>query len=312
MAINSPPFKGRDDQWEPHMLTQKNLAIATETEIERELMAFQERLNRWCQRRSGWTQDQAIISVETPVFKGGWLIPCIESVLQQTSSQWTLALFWDQGDVLAKRILKIVELSQHPQLQVQYATENLGIARSRHFLTRHTTAPWFLPLDDDDILPPQAIAEFVSFIEDKPHSGIVRARRQFIDESGYLINEDDWFPFEPRNSQLGMTTDIYNHSQPYLISRKAYHQTTGWEGFPDFFYAGEDCDIFLKIEEVAPIELLDQVLYYYRQNHKRTSHQLQQEGAFEMWRRLADKTIQRRQLSIKRINRQPPYQYTQR
>ena len=73
-----------------------------------------------------------------------------------------------------------------------------------------------------------------------------------------------------------------------LISRAAYNRTAGWKGFEEFRSAGEDCDIFIKIEEVAPIELLDAVLYYYRLSDRRTSLVITDRAAYEMWRRLAD------------------------
>ena len=38
-----------------------------------------------------------IVSIETPVFKGGWLQRCIDSVLYQSSPQWRLPLPWDGG-----------------------------------------------------------------------------------------------------------------------------------------------------------------------------------------------------------------------
>src|SRR5256885_5318435 len=106
-----------------------------------------------------------------------------------------------------------------------------------------------------------------------------------------------------------MVTDLRNHTQPYLIRRSAYERTSGWEGFEDFGFAGEDCDIYLKLEEVGTIELLDETLYYYRLHPNRASLVLTDEGAYEMWRRLADKTIARIGLPLKRLNQQPPFVY---
>ena len=65
----------------------------------------------------------------------------------------------------------------------------------------------------------------------------------------------------------------------------------------------------LKIEEVADIVLLDKVLYGYRLHRRRYSRDLGPKSAYEMWRRLADITIQRRGLKIRRINEKPPFSY---
>lgn len=249
-----------------------------------------------------------IVSIEIPVFKGGWLIPCIESVLRQTSPDWNLSLLWDGGDELSKKILEKVAALDHPRIRVHFA-ENRGIARARAFLTAHSTGEWILPVDDDDVLDPEAVARFLEAAKARPWSGIIRARRGFIDHEGQPVDMPDWFPFERRLFEHGMVTDLMNHAHPYLIRRSAFDRTTGWEGFEDFFFAGEDCDIFVKLEAVAPVELLDAVLYSYRLNPARASHELGPPAALEMWRRIADRTIARLGLPIVRVSDVPPFRY---
>jgi glycosyltransferase involved in cell wall biosynthesis len=279
------------------------------------LQKFQQRLIQWAadddKLADAKSSDLPSVSVEVPVFKGGWLIPCIESVLYQTSNRWVLYLVWDEGDALSRRILEIVHQLNHPKLKVFFC-KNQGIARSRHFLSSMSSEDYIIPLDDDDMVGATIAEDLTKVAVLKPWASIIRARRRFIDENGNLLDMPEWFPFENRKYQDGMVTDLHNHCQPTLLSRKAYMATTGWEGFPDFYYAGEDCDIYLKLEEKGAIELYDKVLYYYRLNSKRTSHLLKPEGAYEMWRRLADKTIARIGLPLQRSNTQPPYIYAPR
>lgn len=250
------------------------------------------------------------ISVEIPAFKGGWLQHCIDSVLYQSSSDWRLSLLWDGGDEESRRILEELERRRHPQVTVHFG-ENRGIARARHFLSANSEGDYILPLDDDDVLPFNAIERFLEVAEAKPWASVIRAQRKFIDEVGKVVHAPPWFPFEPRNYQRGMVNDVFNHSQPYLIRRSAYERTSGWEGFEDFGYAGEDCDIYLKLEEVGSVELLEETLYYYRINGDRASLVLTDDAAFEMWRRLADKTIERIGLPLQRLNERQPFRYEQ-
>lgn len=252
-----------------------------------------------------------LVSIETPVFKGGWLRPCIHSVLYQSSPHWRFSLLWDGGDEESRRILEELDRRNHPNVEV-YFGENRGIAGARRFLTDHSDSEFVLPLDDDDVLPFYAVERFLSVVNDTPWSAVVRAQRKIIDEKGEVIDTPPWFPFEPRHYQHGMVTDLLNHTQPYLIRRSAYDRTTGWEGFEDFSFAGEDCDIYLKLEEVGTIELLDEVLYYYRVHSRRASLDLTDEAAYEMWRRLADKTIARIGLPLRRVNQIQPFQYQRR
>ena len=248
------------------------------------------------------------VSIETPVFKGKYLQSTIDSVLQQTCDDWNYSLFWDGGDDESRSILEALQDQNHPRIHIHFS-ENRGIAHARRYLTEHSSGEYILPLDDDDQLCPTTIERYLAYVRERPWCGIVRAQRGFIDETGEEVQQEPWFPFERRHFYRGMVKDVFNHCQPYLIQRAAYEKTDGWEGFEDFMWAGADCDIYLKIEEVAPIELLDEVLYQYRINRERTSLLLTDAAGFEMWRRLADKTIARLGLPLERANDSPPFVY---
>lgn len=248
------------------------------------------------------------VSVEVPVFKGHRLQRCIDSVLYQSSKQWRLSLLWDGGDAESRRILTDLDRQKRPNVTVHFR-ENRGIARARRFLTEHSRGEFILPLDDDDSLPFNAVERLLEVAAERPWAAVIRAQRKIMDEDGRILDTPPWFPFEPRHYQRGMVTDITNHAQPYLIRRSAYERTTGWEGFEDFRFAGEDCDLYLKLEEAGTIELVDEVLYYYRVHGKRASLVLTDQAAYEMWRRLADKTIARIGLPLRRVNDTPPFRY---
>jgi GT2 family glycosyltransferase len=248
------------------------------------------------------------VSIEVPVFKGRFLRPCIDSVLAQTSEAWTLSLVWDGGDEQSREILEQLEREGDPRVRIFY-TENRGIAGARRFLTDNTEGEYILPLDDDDILCAEAVDRFLEVATERPWASLIRARRIFIDEKGAVVQQDPWFPFEPRSYDRGMVTDVFNQTQPYLIRRSAYERTGGWTGFADLIGAGEDCDIFLQLEEVAHFELVDQVLYHYRLHGDRASHTLTPAAAFEMWRRLTDAAIARMGLPLRRVSASPPFAY---
>jgi glycosyltransferase involved in cell wall biosynthesis len=249
-----------------------------------------------------------IVSIEVPVIRGGWLMQCIDSVLAQTSSNWTLSLLWDGGDALSRQILEELATIGHPQIQVHFG-ERMGIARARKFLTEHSHGKLILPLDDDDVLEPVAVAHFIATALARPWAGIIRARRGFIDDSGAPVVMNDWFPFDRRRYFNGATLDLSNHSQPYVIRREDLLRTPGWHGFADFEFAGEDCSCFSQVEEVAGIELLDEVLYHYRIHDLRTSLRVDLSSANEMWRRIADEATARRCAPVRRVNDEPPFTY---
>lgn len=250
-----------------------------------------------------------LVSIEVPVVKGGWLIQCIESVFQQDSPNWVLSLLWDEGDALSHEILTRLNQVPHPKIQIFFG-KNRGIARARSFLTENGRGELILPLDDDDLLEPHAVSRFIVEAARRPWAGIIRGRRSFIDNHGNAIKMQDWFPFGPRTYERGATKDLWNHGQPFAVRRKYYNQTSGWQGFPEFHYAGEDCDIFTKIEEVAEIVLIEDYLYRYRIHDSRTSLLVGNAKAQEMWRRIADRTIERRNLPVRRLNDDQPFAFS--
>lgn len=252
--------------------------------------------------------DEAIVSVEVPVFKGRFLAACIRSVLAQTSSRWRLSLAWDGGDAYSRRLLERVAAWRDPRITVAFK-ENEGIAPTYRFLTEHSSGRWILPLDDDDMLAPRAVERLIQEAEKRPWASVWRGRRKCIDERGTLLEGHDVFPFGPRRFEHGMVSDVWNFTQPYLIRRSAYARTSGWTGFPDFRGAGEDGALSLELEEVAPIVLVDEVLYFYRMSPIRASLGFTLDDAHELWRRLTDAAIRRTGLAVRRTNEVPPYRF---
>lgn len=249
-----------------------------------------------------------IVSIETPVAKGEYLRACVDSVLAQSDDRWRLSLWWDGGDASSRGILESIRTLEHPSIDVRFG-ERLGIAGARRRLTESSRGEYILPLDDDDCLAPDAVAEFLDAAQRAPWAGIVRARREFIDEHGRPVAEREWFPFAPRRYDHGITLDPYNHAQPTLIQRRAYALTQGWQGFAEYGGAGEDCDLVSRIEEVADVVLLDRSLYRYRLHGGRASHALGRAAAEDMWQRIADASLQRRGLDAERTNTKQPYRY---
>src|ERR1700681_4141720 len=103
----------------------------------------------------------ATVSIEIPAFKGQWLIDAVESVFGKTSTDWELSILWDGGDEFARRVVEELGSLRDPRIQT-YLGDRRGIASARRFLTERSRSPWILPLDDDDLLAPDAVECFVA------------------------------------------------------------------------------------------------------------------------------------------------------
>jgi glycosyltransferase involved in cell wall biosynthesis len=273
------------------------------------LTAFEERIRRWAARNAAPSSERPKISIEIPVSQGSWVMPCIESVLHQSSSQWHLYLLWDGGDELSHRVLKIVEALHHPMITVFFKEKAAGIVKARQALSEASNEDYILPVDPADMLHPAAVEDLLAAAAQRSWFAVTEVRRKCLNAQGDLVNCEESPSAAQRQYQHGMVKDPDNYRQPYLLSRRAYDKTDGWEGFDDLEPAGEDCDIHLKLEEKGSIEHLELPLYYYRLSPHRQGDRLTSAGRDELWRRLADKAVERIGLPIRRVNDEPPFTY---
>ncbi len=273
---------------------------------------FTERLQIW----ASTTDDEGSlqftphtgIAIEIPVSCGRWLVPCVESVLAQSSRHWRLYLLSNGSDSLSHRILRSIAALHHPQILVIFE-KKVSIARARTLLSEASTEDYILPLDHTDMLHPDAVKLMLLEAERNPWFSIIRAERRFVNEQGHPIEAQDWLPFSDRHYENGMVTDLDNHCKPYLVSRRAYAKTSGWEGFDAEKFPCEDLDLCLRLEEQGTIELLTTPLYFHRLIESRLDRNKAHGVSRKVFQRLADKTIERIGLPLKRLNGTLPFKY---
>lgn len=251
------------------------------------------------------------VSVEIPVVCGKWLLPCVQSVLEQSVPDWHLYLLWDGGDSYSKEILEKLEALRHPKISVFYRQRE-GAALARKFLTEHSQGEFIFPLNDRDLLAPGAVKRMLECLRHRPWSGIVRAGYGFIGTGGEPVDEGKSVPLEPRQYYRGMTVDPHNVGKPYIVRRSVYDRTRGWDGSPDYRIEDEDCDLFLKTEEIASIEHIDSTLYYCRVPHALDKDPRLTALTRKIWGILTDGATTRRGGNWVRTNDEPPFAFHRR
>jgi glycosyltransferase involved in cell wall biosynthesis len=99
------------------------------------------------------------VSVIIPTFRR-WELLCdaIESVLQQTFSDWEIIVVNDAGGVPCGDFL---ELSKHPKITYVEHAVNQGLAAARNTGIQHSSGTFISYLDDDDILYPDHLTTLV-------------------------------------------------------------------------------------------------------------------------------------------------------
>ena len=92
-----------------------------------------------------------------------YLEMAINSVLNQTSSNWNGVLVLDGGS--DQKTKKIFDEFKHPQFQKYELLENKGPYGTRAKAIELSGTEWYYQLDGDDILPSNAISDVISAIE---------------------------------------------------------------------------------------------------------------------------------------------------
>ena len=204
----------------------------------------------------------AVVSVIMPVYNvERYLRAAIDSVLAQTYPHWELILV-DDGSTDSSPEICDEYAAANPQITV-YHTANGGLSAARNYGLRHSTAPWVLFVDSDDMIHPQCLA---ALMEVQKHSqcDIVSATAQ----------EDT----EPHFRRIGVPTmrvrtwekaveltlyqrcGMLNSMCGKLFARRLFEQDKFTEGI---LY--EDLDIFYRLyDKVERVATTRARLYFYR------------------------------------------------
>jgi len=201
-----------------------------------------------------------LFSVICPAYKSPFFEPMLRSVLEQTWSDWELVVLVDgppEEDL--KRLTGILERYGQDR-RLRWATqENQGTGPTRRRLVEMARGRYVLSIDDDDMLFPDTLEIFAAVIERHPEVGVFRGGGQLMGlVNRYLL---------PRQRVLigGVSVDTFEVTQPFVLKRDTLARLGNFEGDDAIGGAGEDTDLFLKIDRAKlPTIIVNRPLYYRR------------------------------------------------
>jgi glycosyltransferase involved in cell wall biosynthesis len=214
-----------------------------------------------------------VASVLLPVFNGrDYLVPAVESVLNQTFTDFELLLL-DDGSTDGSR--EILESFAHRDLRCQvHSWPNRGIVATLNAGLQLAVGRYIVRMDCDDICAPDRFNKQVKFLDDHPDYVLIGSRVLWIDPEGMplRISGDylDHCDIDAENMR-GRTSPTH----PAATIRKAALKRVG--AYRDGFRHAEDLDLFLRLAEVGKIANLPEVLLSYRQHFKKIGHRFSEE-----------------------------------
>ena len=157
----------------------------------------------------------------------------------------------------------------HPELRIKLFknVDNKGCGRIKRQCIEKSEGDYFCFVDPDDAILSEAVATLVDAFEKHPECGIVYSTH-------YLCNEQ----LDPQvvstysgpipQGQSHLTSKGGHIAHFVLCNRQIYNQTSG---INPSYQVSEDQDLYMKMEEMAPVYYVDKPLYYYRKHEQNVS-----------------------------------------
>lgn len=196
-------------------------------------------------------------SVICPAYKANYFAEAVKSVMDQTWTDFEFIVVVDGPPARdRKTIVSVLEqYATDPRVRF-YVQENLGTGPTRRRLAELSIGDYVVSIDDDDMFHADLLKVFASAIDQHPGCAVFRAGAQ-------LFGLVDTY-LRPRQRAIvnGIPGDLFEATQPWAIARSAIATLGGFDGDKSFGEAGEDSDLFLKMDTTTlETGLIDAPLY---------------------------------------------------
>ncbi len=165
-------------------------------------------LNAWAELHPVTDSQPAIrvvpetrVSVIISVFRGGYLRPCVESIVRAFAP-------YGRTEILLRNdaspepgldsLLDQLAAENRDMVRVFHDRENLGVARSRNVLIDRSRGDYIVSFDHDDLMLPFDVQQVVAFMDSHPEQAASYAPKYlFSNDKGYLhrIHGSRFSPF---------------------------------------------------------------------------------------------------------------------
>lgn len=179
----------------------------------------------------------------------------IDSVLSQTFADFELIVIDDGSADGSAEIMRLYE--SHPKVQLIFQSQK-GLNVTNNIAFRAARGEYFMRLDADDILAPEALAVLSSTLDRDPRVGLVFPDYYHIDERGEIIELVRRHDFE----KVGLL-DQPAHGACTMIRRSCLEMIGGYN---EAYNCQDGVDIWLRLIEHYQIKNVNVPLFYYRRH----------------------------------------------
>ena len=205
--------------------------------------------------------SKELISIVLPVYNGAnHISQSIESVLQQTYSNWELIIVDDCSTDNTPEIIDNFEKSD-PRIRVFHNERNLKLPSTLNVGFTEAKGEYFTWTSDDNMYRPNALEKMVDVLEKNSDIDLVYADYSAINDEGEFIKEEK--NAEPSEIRF------YNMVGACFMYRSSLAQKVG-KYDPETFLA-EDFDYWIRCYNCCDFLHIHENLYIYRWHEKSLS-----------------------------------------
>ncbi len=169
-----------------------------------------------------------------------YLRQAIDSVLGQTFTNFELLIL---DDAATDHSLEIIQSYSDPRIRLIRNESNRGVAYSRSKVLPLARGEYVAVLDADDVALPERLQVQVSYLDTHPDICLVGSAYQVINEDG-KVETTHSMPTNPLTIRwLLLLGNCIAHSS--VMFRREQAQSVG--GYDATVYAGEDCDLYVRL-----------------------------------------------------------------
>jgi MoaA/NifB/PqqE/SkfB family radical SAM enzyme/glycosyltransferase involved in cell wall biosynthesis len=264
LRIDSPALKFDPISWAGDLVGRSLQSLAADYKVVRHDPTLrippQFRVFVAGQRNSTWSLSQPtqpFFSIICPSIRPDFLRETVQSVIAQTWQDWELRIGVDgPKEIQFRKIAAVLdEFKTDYRIHIR-RYPHLGTGPARRRLATEARGSFIVTIDDDDLLPAKALERFAHVIDQNPGAALIRGgTRLFGLYEAYL-------PPRPRFRIGPISNDLFEVNQPFAVRRETLESFGGFEWDPDLKNAGEDSDLFLKIDHAElPVVTIDEPLY---------------------------------------------------
>ena len=199
---------------------------------------------------------------------GRFITETLESVVGQSYPNIEIVIVDDGSTDDSLQVIDNFMASHHKQqIKLFKNQDNKGCGRIKRQCIENSEGKFFCFVDPDDTVVPEAVSTLMDVFMNHPELGLVYSTHFLCNERLEPLTVSTYSGPIPQG-QSHLTSQGGHISHFVLCNRMVYNKTTG---INPLYLVAEDQDLYVKMEERAPVYYVDKPLYFYRKHDSNSS-----------------------------------------